>query len=89
MLDLNNEYRLAVMPALAALLVSIGLAWWSWAFAFIPITALIYCSSLTKRDDIPQLALGWLLSGRGRLHALDEIRLWAKHEAAKIAKQNS
>lgn len=82
----ENEYRLAVMPALAALLVSIGLAWWSWAFAFIPITALIYCSSLTKRDDIPQLALEWLLSGRGSLHALDEIRLWATQEAAKISK---
>ena len=80
----ENEYRLAVMPALAALFVSIGLAWWYWAFAFIPITALVYGSSLAKQDDVPRSALGWLLDGRGSSYALDEIRLCAEREAETI-----
>ena len=77
----ENEYRLAVMPAFIAVLVSIGLVWWSWTLAFIPITLLVYGSSLAKHDDVPRSALGWLLDGRGSSYALDEIRHWAEREA--------
>ena len=80
----ENEYRLAVMPALAALLVSMGLVWWSWTFIFVPITVLVYGSSLAKQDDVPRSALGWLLDGKGSSYALEEIRLWANREAERL-----
>lgn len=80
----ENEYRLAVMPALTAVLVSIGLVWWPWSFAFVPITLLVYGSSLAKHDDVPRSALGWLLDGKGSFYALDEIRHWAEREAEML-----
>ncbi len=80
----ENEYRIAVMPALIILLASIGIAWWSWVLVFSPIVILVYGSSLAKRDDTTLLALGWLLDGKGSSHALDEIRLWAECEADRI-----
>ena len=80
----ENDYRLAVMPALAALLTSIALAWWPWVFVLIPITLLVYGSSLARRDDVPRSALGWLLDGRGSSYALDEVRLWTNREAMRI-----
>lgn len=80
----ENEYRLAVMPALTAILMSIAVAWWLWALVSIPITLLAYGSSLAKQDDLPRSALGWLLDGRGRSYALDEVRLWTEREAMRI-----
>ena len=80
----ENEYRLAVMPALAAVLTSIALAWWSWVILLIPVTLLVYGSSLARRDDMPRSALGWLLDGRGSSYALDEVRLWTRREAMRI-----
>ena len=80
----ENDYRLAVMPALAALFTSIALAWWPWVFALIPIPLLVYGSALAKRDEVPRSALGWLLDGRGSSNALDEVRLWAEREAMRI-----
>lgn len=80
----ENEYRLAVMPAVAALLFSVGLSWWAWTLAFVPITILVYGSSLAKQDNVPRSALEWLLSGRGSSYALDEIRHWAEREAEKL-----
>ena len=80
----ENRYRVTVMPALTALLVSIGMVWWTWAFIFVPITILVYGSSLAKHDDVTRLSLGWLLDGRGSSYALDEIRHWAEREAERL-----
>ena len=83
-LSSENEYRLAVMPSLIFLLVGIGISWWYWALFVIPLPLLIYGSSLSKQDDVPVLALGWLLDGRGTSHSLEELRLWATREADRI-----
>lgn len=80
----ENDYRIAVMPALLLLLASIGLTLWSWSLLFSPIVILVYGSSLAKRDDTTLLVLGWLLDGRGSSHALDAICLWADREADRM-----
>lgn len=80
----ENDYRLAVMPSLIFLLVSIGISWWYWALLVIPLPLLTYGSSLSKQDDVPVLALGWLLDGRDTSHSLEELRLWATREADRI-----
>lgn len=82
----ENEYRLAVMPALTILLISIGIGWWYWALLFVPLPILAYGSSLAKQDDVSVLALGLLLDGKGSSHSLEELRHWAANEAARINK---
>lgn len=77
----ENEYRTAVTPPLLALVISVGIEWWSWVFISIPVLVLVYGASLAKRDDISLLALGWLLDEKGTSQALEEIRRWA-HEYA-------
>ena len=83
-LSIENEYRLAAMPALTFLLVSIGISWWYWALLVIPFPLLAYGSAVARQDDVSVLALGWLLDGRGTSHSLEELRLWATREADRI-----
>ena len=80
----ENEYRVAVTPALMLFIIGISLEWWIWALLMLPILILVYGSSLAKRDDVSLTALGWLLDGEATSHELESIRLWSKEEARRM-----
>lgn len=86
--SVENEYRIAVAPALMLLILSIGIEWWSWTLLVLPVVVLIYGSSLAKRDDVTIRALGWLLDGTAVSHELESIRLWSREEARRMIANN-
>ena len=80
----EDDFRVAVVPALLTLIVSVGISGWSWVLFSIPLLIIIYIASLSKRDDTTLLALTWLLDGNGNCHTLEMLRLHAREESHEI-----
>ena len=80
----EDDFRVAVIPALITLVVSIGTSGWSWLLLSIPLLIVVYVASLSKRDDTTLLALTWLLDGNGTCHTLQMLRLHAREESHEI-----
>lgn len=80
----EDDFRVAVVPALMTLVVSVGLSGWNWLLWWIPLLMVVYCSSLSKRDDTTLLALTWLLDGNGTCQTLEVLRLRAREESYEI-----
>ena len=84
----ENDFRIAISPPLAVLGLSIGIAWWSWAFVVVPLAIAVYCSALNQRKDIAVLCLDRLLNGMGSCNALDQLKVWARREAYRLIDAN-
>ena len=80
----EDDFRVAVVPALMILIISLGVSGWSWILWSIPLLLAVYGSSLSKRDDTTLLALSWLLDGNGSCHTLEMLRLWARERSYEI-----
>lgn len=83
-LQFEDDFRVAVVPALMALIVSVGVSGWSWTLGSIPLLVLVYGSSLSKRDDTTLLALTWLLDGNGTCHGVEVLRLWTHDQSQQL-----
>ena len=82
----ESNFRVAISPPLAVLGLSIGLAWWPFAFAVVPVALAVYGSAISERKEIIRLCLGRLLNGTGSCIALDQLKVWAKREAHRLVK---
>ena len=80
----EDDFRVAVVPALMILIASVGISGWDWLLLSIPLLIVVYVSSLLKRDDTTLLALTWLLDGNGTCHTLQMLKLRAREESHEI-----
>ena len=80
----ENDFRIAVSPPLATLGLSIGLAWWAWALALVPLAIAVYGSALDRRRKITVHCLDRLLSDVGTCNALNQLKIWARREAHRL-----
>lgn len=85
---MENNYRVAVAPALLFLTGSVAWSWEPWLVtASIPLI-LFYGSALAERQRISLESLNWLLTGNGTLRTLEDIRLWLNEEGRYYVSSN-